>query len=397
MKLRIHPDTEQVVLLQNLTERYKQACNFVSQYVFDHGFNLDYQELQKELYPKIRFVYGLKAQMTISVLKTVVARYKAVQEQLHQNPYVYKDEQGKKHYIQRTLEWLVYPICFKRPQADLVRSRDYCFTAQQKLLSLNTLEARVKVTFDMPKVFQQYFDGTWKFGTGKIVYSNHNWYFHIPMTKQVPDMQEAQHVVGIDRGLRFLATTYDEQGKTTFYSGKTIMDKRAQFQAVRSELQAKSTKSAKRALKRISGRENRYMADVNHQLSKTLVQKYGPNTLFVLEDLTGVSFDEQNLKNRASQQKQDLRTWAFYQLEFFLTYKAHEIGSEVLKVQPDYTSQRCAKCGRIHKANRHSDIHEYICDCCGYRTNDDRNAAMNIQLLDQMYLAGMEEPSFRTH
>ena len=31
------------------------------------------------------------------------------------------------------------------------------------------------------------------------------------------------------------------------------------------------------------------MSDVNHRMSKTLVEKYGKDTLFVLEDLTGVT------------------------------------------------------------------------------------------------------------
>ena len=31
------------------------------------------------------------------------------------------------------------------------------------------------------------------------------------------------------------------------------------------------------------------MSDVNHRMSKTLVEKYGKETLFVLEDLTGVT------------------------------------------------------------------------------------------------------------
>ena len=37
------------------------------------------------------------------------------------------------------------------------------------------------------------------------------------------------------------------------------------------------------------------------------------------------------------------------QFEQDLTYKAQAIGSQVLKVKPDYTSQRCPKCGRIQK------------------------------------------------
>ena len=112
------------------------------------------------------------------------------------------------------------------------------------------------------------------------------------------DLTNTSHVVGIDRGLRFLAVAYDEKGKTSFHDGRKIMKKRDTFNKVRAELQSKGTKSAKRALKRISGRENRWMTDVNHRISKALVQKYGTDTLFVLEDLTGVSFDEQNLSTR---------------------------------------------------------------------------------------------------
>ena len=73
------------------------------------------------------------------------------------------------------------------------------------------------------------------------------------------------------------------------------------------------------------------MSDVNHRISKTLVTKYGKDTLFVLEDLTGVSFEETNL-SKTAKQNYDLRSWTFYQLEQYLTYKAHENRSEVLKV-----------------------------------------------------------------
>ena len=58
------------------------------------------------------------------------------------------------------------------------------------------------------------------------------------------------------------------------------------------------------------------MSDVNHRMSKTLVEKYGKDTLFVLEDLTGVSFEASNL-SRGAKQNYDLRSWSFYQLEPF--------------------------------------------------------------------------------
>ena len=208
------------------------------------------------------------------------------------------------------------------------------------------------------------------------------------------DVNNTEHLIGIDRGLRFLVTTYDEKGKTNFVNGSDIMKKRDKFQAVRAELQSRGTKSAKRVLKRLAGRENRWMTDVNHQISKTLVHSYGENTLFVIEDLAGVSFSEENLKNRSSDGRYELRSWSFYQFEQFLIYKANEIGAKVLKVPANYTSQRCPVCGRIHKENRNHNTHEYICDMCGYRSNDDRIGAMNLFALGLEYVNGEINPHF---
>ena len=397
MKLHIAtPDAQTVASFEELTERYCAACDAISRYVFDNGFVLNFMDLQADLYGSVRKTFGLKSQMTISSFKTVTARYKTVKEQLSRKPYKYQDADGTWKYIPRTLEWLWEPVRFRRPQADLVRGRDYSFVDGGTMLSLNTLGKRVKVSFDMPECFRDYFDGTWSFGTGKLVKLKGGWYFHIPMTKTVEDTfdcEKPSHVVGMDRGLRFLATTYDEKGKTSFYSGKEILKKRDSFDKVRAELQSKGTKSAKRALKRVSGRENRWMTDVNHQLSKTLVDTYSEGTLYVLEDLTGVSFDEGNLHG-SKKQNHELRSWAFYQLEQFLIYKAQEKGSEVIKVQPDHTSQRCPKCGRIHKENRHHDTHEYVCDSCGYRSNDDRVGAMNIYELGTLYVSGDSNPRY---
>lgn len=182
----------------------------------------------------------------------------------------------------------------------------------------------------------------------KLLKSGNKWYLHISAIKEVADFdkQEVKHVVGIDRELRFLAIIYDEQGNTAFFDGKSIMRKRAKYQKLRATLQAKGTKSAKKRLKKLSGRENRWMSDVNHRLSKTLVQRYGANTLFVLENLNGVSFERTDLPKSLRSQK---KSWAFYQLEQFLTYKAHLNNCEVVEVSAQYTSQRCPKCGVIKK------------------------------------------------
>ena len=393
IKLHLNVTPEQEILFRQMTEQYRQACNFVSQYIFDNDFDLAYHNLNKKLYNDLRNLFNLKSQLAQSTIRTTIANYKTVKTQLLQKPYRYKDKEKKWHYIQKNLEWLYKPIFFRRPQVDLVRNRDYSFINNGQIISINTLNKRTKCSFN-GKHFAKYFNGSYEFGTAKLVELKGLWYLHISVTKTVNDFQKenVRHVVGIDRGLRFLTVSYDEQGKTNFISGKKISIKRHKFQEVRRQLQSKGTKSAKRKLKSISGRENRWITDVNHQISKTLVETYGKDTLFVLEDLTNVSFEENNL-SYIKKQNYSLRTWAFYQLEQFLTYKAHENCSKVLKVSAKYTSQRCPKCGTIQKENRNHHKHLYNCQC-GYKSNDDRIGAMNIQFLGTMWISGNNNPQF---
>ena len=375
---------------------YRDACNYVSQYIFEHDFVLKQSDLQSALYHELRNRFGLKSQMTQSVFKTVIARYKAVQTQLNKQRVwdgYKKDNHGKDipNYINKDLTFLWKPIEFKRPQLDLVRNRDYNF--KNDLLSMNTINGRIFV-----KVYgleeNHYFDGSWKLGTGKVVRSGKHWFFHVSVTKEVPEfeMPNLKHVVGIDRGLRQILTSYDEKGQTRFVNGAFISKKRKHYAELRARLQAKGTKSAKRRLRSLSGRESRWMSDVNHQLSKTLVQTYGKQTLFVLEDLTGVTFE--TVHSRKKENRYEHHSWAFYDLEQKLRYKAHLNQSEVVLVDAHYTSQRCPKCGTIDKSNRDKGTHQYTCSNCGYSSNDDRVGAMNIYELGKWFVSGIEEPAF---
>lgn len=349
--------------------------------------------LHHQLYHQLREDYHLKSQLAISAVRTAIANYRTVQTQLKQHPYHYwqthPNGQRKLLTVKRDLTWLWYPLRYRRPQADFQRNRDWSLMKNGDI-SINTLAGRIKVT-PIYHGLETYLDGTWKLGVAKPIKSGHKWYLHLAITKDVPalDSQQAQNVIGIDRGLRFLVTTYDQNQQTTFFSGKSVIRKRRKFKALRTKLQAKGTKSAKRRLKQIGQRENRWMSDVNHCLSKTLVQRFGPQVLFVLEDLTGV---RSSTEKSAKAARYERVSWAFFQLEQFLTYKARLAGSAVIKVSPDYTSQRCPQCGQIRRQNRRHRIHAYYCDRCDYQSNDDRVGAMNIQWLGRQYQNGKKKP-----
>ena len=152
MKLHIHTDSNGNELFTALTKQYANACNEISQYVFDNDCVMNFMDLQTALYGHIRETYGLKAQFTISTFKTVTARYKTVDAQMKQHPAKYKDDaastKDRPVYISvnRDISWLQHPIHFSRPQADFVRGRDYSFVNGDngtKLLSLNTLDKTI--------------------------------------------------------------------------------------------------------------------------------------------------------------------------------------------------------------------------------------------------------------
>ena len=198
--------------------------------------------------------------------------------------------------------------------------------------------------------------------------------------------------MGVDLGIRMLATSYD--GETTvFQHGGEVKSKRGKYKRLRQQLQKRGTRSARRRLKTIGDRENRWMTDVNHQASKALVNRYDRDTMFVLEDLTGIrnATEQVRVKDRYVQV-----SWSFHQFRQMVEYKAKRNGQKVVFVDPAYTSQTCPKCGKIRKANRDKKRHLYVCRNCGYRSNDDRIAAMNLRhkgydLLNSQYAASMTD------
>ncbi|AKP64290.1 transposase [Levilactobacillus koreensis JCM 16448] len=393
IKLRLYPDTEQAAEFLAMSREYQRLANIVSQWIFDHDFPLSWLKINHRLYKVLRQESQLNSQMVQSVFRTVVARYKTVQAQMKQHPYRYKNENNKWIRVPRDLTWLMKPIQFCRPQADLVRQRNYSFVNEMTQVSITTLSKRTKLAFT-DKGFEEYFRGDWKLGTAKLVHNRGKWFLHIGITKKIDDFDKpsCSQVVGIDRGLRFLATIYDHLGKTWFFDGRKALRKRKRFLEVRRQLQSKGSKSAKKKLKQLAQRENRWMTDTNHRLAKTLVTAYDSHTLFVLEDLTNVTFNTDDLPKSL---RSSHRSWSFFQLESFLTYKAQEVQSAVVKVNPAFTSQRCPKCGLVEKANRHHETHEYWCAQCQYRCNDDRLGAMNIEKLGQEWLSGIKRPKIK--
>lgn len=359
-------DTDKVLLNKTMSV-YCDACNYVSDYVF-RTHDLKQFSLNKILYSTLREKFSLKSQMAQSVFKTVIARYKTILE--NQN------------------EWI--KPSFKKPQYDLVWNRDYSLT--QNCFSVNTLNGRVKLPYFAEGMSKYFNHSIYKFGTAKLVNKHGKYYLHIPVTYEVEEsnISDICNVVGIDRGINFVVATYDSKHKSGFVSGKAIKQKRANYSRLRKELQMRHTPSSRRRLKAIGQRENRWMQDINHQVSKALATGNPKHTLFVLEDLTGI----RNVTERVKTKNRYVSvSWSFYDLEQKLIYKAKQNQSSVIKVDPRYTSQSCPACGHTEKSNRNKKIHLFTCKNCGYTSNDDRIGAMNLYRMGINYLADSQVPN----
>ena len=366
-KIQISVSDTDKVLLDNTMSVYRDACNYVSCYVF-RTHDLKQFSLNKVLYSDLREKFGLKSQMAQSVFKTVIARYKTI--------------------LEDQSEWI--QPSFKKPQYDLVWNRDYSLT--QNCFSVNTLAGRVKLSY-FAKGMDKYFDHTvYKFGTAKLVNKLSRYFLHIPVTYDIEEanLSDICNIVGIDRGINFVVATYDSKHKSGFVSGKSIKQKRAAYSKLRKELQMRQTPSSRQRIKAIGQRENRWMQDVNHRVSKALVENNPKHTLFVLEDLSGI----RNVTERVRTKSRYVSvSWSFYDLEQKLIYKAKQNQSTVIKVNPRYTSQCCPVCGHIEKANRNKKLHLFTCKNCGYKSNDDRIGAMNLYRMGINYLEDSQVPN----
>ena len=433
IKLKILPQSQKQVDTFNQTMiAYRNACNVVSQYIFDNipraidsdalQSLLSYVNLQttakingKRIYEIFKEQFQLPAQLACEVFKTVIANYKTVQTQLKKEKiatdFEYDSDgniayyQKGKHkgkpklvYVHKDLSFLSKPLCYKKPQLALPVNRSYGFIDDFSKVSISSIDGRIKLPFKLTAYQKRLLkDETWKRGGARLVKTGNKWFLHIPFTKSIieKDISQYSNIIGIDAGLRKIMTIYDvKTKKTRFKNGQFIKKKRYNYVKKRQSLQIKGTKSAKRRLKQLSGRENRWMTDVNHCLSKTLVEK-NPDTLIAVEDLTDITFE--TTLNRKKENRYEHHSWAFYQLQQFIEYKAKKHGSYLIKVNPAYTSQRCPKCGTISKENRDKAAHCYHCQNCHYKSNDDRVAAINIAYLGRLKQNGVKKPAFKTY
>jgi IS605 OrfB family transposase len=238
-------------------------------------------------------------------------------------------------------------------------------------VSLLTLSGRVLVPFRVGAYQQSRLDEVK--GQADLLYRNGTFFLAVTLDVPAPDPHEPEGgTLGVDLGSVNLAT--DSEGET--FSGEAVEKNRARMSALRARLQKRGTKSAKRHLKKLSGREARFKRNTNHVISKRIVSKAKTQRQAIaIEDLRHIRQRTERTVNRSQRSRHS--SWSFFQLRFFLSYKATLSGVPLHTVDPRNTSRTCSECGHCAKENRKSQA-SFCCVKCGHSDNADRNAAINI-------------------
>jgi IS605 OrfB family transposase len=215
-------------------------------------------------------------------------------------------------------------------------------------------------------------DGSAQLGSLKLCQSKKGiWYALISVSMDVPDAGEVKGWIGVDRGQNNIAVAALPKGFGQFWGGRQVKALRRRFQKTRTALQeAKKLKK----VKQLESRERRMMTQINHEISKQLVQFAQDHDMGLrFEDLTGCRQTMKQRQTTKSNAAENRDAWAFYQLERFTRYKAMRAGVPVESVPAPYTSKSDHRHGVIGKREKHR-----FTGFDGYRCHADWNASQNI-------------------
>ncbi len=324
-------------------QTYNQIANQHIQKAFELKTNSK-NKLHKVMYKEIRKQYPKFPSALVQC-----ARDNAV-EMLKGNKY-------KKHTLKKE---------FSSIRFDLRTTKVFLQSGQ---LQLTTIKGRKKYKLNIPDYFVKYFD--WKVKAVTLGVNKKVLKLKVIVDGNIPQQIPNKEVLGIDLGIRNFAVLSNK----IFIKPNKIRAIKRNYAYLRKRLQSKGTQSAKRHLKALSGCERRFQRDYNHILSKKIVNMdYGA---FALEGLKGI---RNGRKGRIFNRMRS--NWAYFQFRQFLTYKAENRGKQVILVDPRYTSQRCSKCGFVHKSNRNKGI--FHCKSCGFHISSDYNASLNISQIGKV-------------
>jgi putative transposase len=340
--IQLLPTPEQADTLKRTLERANAACDYISQVVWESKTFRQFP-IHRLTYQSVRETFGLAAQLAVRCIAKVADAYKL-------------DRKAKR--------------TFQPHGAVPYDDRILSYNLKGSEVSIWTLDGRQAIPFVCGERQRELLER--QRGEADLALVRGKWYLFVACEVETPEPIDAEGALGVDLGIVNLAT--DSDGES--FSGAQVERRRQWYQARRQVLQKVGTKSAKRRLCQIAGRQRRFQKDTNHHISKRLVAKAErTKRAIVLEDLKGI---RTRARVKGPRQRARHSNWAFSQLRAFIGYKAQRSGVTVSFVDPAYTSQRCSACGHTERRNRKNQA-AFCCVVCNHQLPADYNAAINIE------------------
>ncbi len=233
-------------------------------------------------------------------------------------------------------------------------------------------------------ILNRIISGEYKIGGSKIIYDKRNRKWMLLLTYSFEPKENdllPENVMGVDLGIvNPVYMAFNNSLARYHINGGEIEKFRRGIEARRKSMlkQGKYCGDGRRGhgrqtrikpIELLSDKVTNFRDTTNHKYSRYVIDmavKHKCATI-QMEDLTGITGDANRF----------LKNWTYHDLQTKITYKAEEQGIKVIKINPEYTSQRCSECGYISSENRQTQA-DFVCIECGYTENADYNAARNI-------------------
>lgn len=221
----------------------------------------------------------------------------------------------------------------------------------------------------------KYFGHTFKFWESRVPSnircgsfnqdSRGNWYLNLVCEVEENLLQKTGKSVGVDLGLKDLATYSDGEKFSGVKATKKYADKLAKAQKARKKKQVANIH------KKIAN----IRKDSLHKETSRLVKQYD---LIVVGDVSSKKLLKTNMAKSVSD-----ASWNTY--KSMLLYKTIRFGKELKVVNESWTSKTCHICDTVADFGGLSglSVREWTCKCCNTIHDRDVNAAKNILRLGQ--------------
>lgn len=338
LKIKLLPTSEQAGVLIETMREANAVCNAISDVAWQNKVFNQFK-IHNLCYHGFKSTFNLSSQMLVRCIGKVADAYKL-------------DKKTKRTF--KPLGGIAYDSRIMTYKSDSIVSL-WCIGGRQK----------IKFVCHNPN-YLPYIKGE-----ADLVYRKGKFYLFQTVDIPEQDVEDVEAFVGVDFGLTDICVTSDGVKHTA----DTLNAYREHRQKVRSSIQRKGTRSSKRLLKRLSGKERTTATIINHTISKSIVQSAKMQGKGIsVEDLTNIRFTS---KRRNKKFRVKLGRWSFGQLRSFIDYKARLSGVKFVVVEPAYTSQTCSVCHSIGTRKNKS----FTCTNCGNDMDADLNAAKNIATL----------------